>query len=71
MLITLELHLLSNIISQALNKLHNMLVVNKLSLNINKSNYMVFGKGRVTSDIAMTKPKHYTESMKKISWYNY
>ena len=26
----------------------------KLSLNINKTNYMVFGKGRITSDIAIT-----------------
>ena len=50
-----NLELLSNIISQELNKLHNWLAVNKLSLNINKTNYMVFGKGRVTSDIAIAK----------------
>ena len=49
-----SLELLSIIISQQLNKLHNWFAVNKLSLNINKTNYMVFGKGRVTSDIAVT-----------------
>ena len=26
----------------------------QLSFNINKTNYMVFGKGRITSDIAIT-----------------
>ena len=46
--------LLSNTISQELSKLHSWLAVNKLSHNINKTNYMVFEKGRVTSDIAIT-----------------
>ena len=45
--------LLSNTISQELSKLHNWLAVNKLSLNINKTNYAVFGKERVASDIAI------------------
>ena len=49
-----SLKLLSNIISQQLNKLHNWLAVSKLSLNIDNTNYMVFGKGRITSDIALT-----------------
>ena len=44
--------LLSNTICQKLSKLHNRLAVNKLSLNINRTNYMVFGKGKVASDIA-------------------
>ena len=48
------LELLSNIISQELNKLQNFFAVKKPSLNINKTNYMVFGKGRFTSDIAIT-----------------
>ena len=46
--------LLSNTISQELSKLYGWLAVNKLSFNINKTNYMVFGNGRVTSDIAIT-----------------
>ena len=46
--------LVSNTVRQELNKLHNWLAVNKLSLNSNKTNYMVFGVGRVISDIAMT-----------------
>ena len=41
-------------IGQELNKLHNGLVVNKLSLNINTTNYLVFGKGRATSDMLIT-----------------
>ena len=48
------LELLRNTISQELSKLHNWLAVNNLSLNINKINYMVFGKGCATSDIAIT-----------------
>ena len=47
-----SLEFLSNTISQELSKQHNWLAVNKLS--INKANYKVFGKGRVTSDIAIT-----------------
>ena len=42
---------LSNTISQGLSKLHNWLAVNKLSLYTNKTNYMVFGKGMVASDL--------------------
>ena len=37
------LELLRNIISQELNKLRNWLAVNQLALNINNSNYMIFG----------------------------
>ena len=36
--------LLNSTISQELSKLYNWLAVNKLSLNINKTNYMVFRK---------------------------
>ena len=50
-----SLELLSNPINQELNKMHNWLAVNKMSLNINKTNYMVFGKRRVTSDIQSMK----------------
>ena len=56
-----SLELLTETIS--LNKLHNWLAVNKLSLNINKTNYMVFGKGRVTSDIAITINQNSIESL--------
>ena len=56
-----SLELLRNIISQELNKLYNWLPVSNLCLNMNKTNYVVFGKGRVTSDIALTISQNITE----------
>ena len=48
-----NLELFIKILSQELNKLRSWLAVNKLALNINNSNYMEFGKGRVPIDIAI------------------
>ena len=60
--------MLSKAISQELNKLHKWLAVNKLSLNINKTNYMGFGKGRVASDIAIAINQNIIIIDDKLSW---
>ena len=41
-------------LSTELNKLHNWFTVNKLSLNIKKTNYMVFSKNNCTGNFDVT-----------------
>ena len=42
-----------------------------LSLNINKTNYMIFGKDRVASDTAIAITKTKQSLWNTITWYNY
>ena len=38
-----DIHELCNLVSQEMKKIQNWFAINKLSLNINKTNFMVFG----------------------------
>jgi len=57
-----------NIVSHELDKLNVWFMVNKLSLNIKKTNFMIFSKKRVKNDLRIAIDNHNLEKVEVIQF---